>query len=260
MAVENNTYAIFIDIDGTLRGASSAALEKNLGVIKKVRALGHKVFISTGRAISYMPSEISYENNFDGIVAAAGSYVRLGKDELFKKFQSYKAIMNVCEFFLENNVNGALEGEKSVYYFSEAETLEEENWIKIDKNNLSSTINEDVNIFKFLIVGSLPEKIREIFGEEHRIMVHDGYCEIVLTECNKAHGIEIILKALDIPRERSIAIGDSLNDLEMIEYAGIGIAMGNSISEIKKVADFITDDVDDAGVATALAKIFNIKL
>ena len=87
-----------------------------------------------------------------------------------------------------------------------------------------------------------------------------GYCEIVSVGCDKARGIELILENLGIPKERSIAIGDSLNDLGMIEYAEIGVAMGNAIDVIKENADLITDFVDNAGVAKALGKIFNIKL
>jgi len=56
-----------------------------------------------------------------------------------------------------------------------------------------------------------------------------------------------------------IAMGDSMNDYDMIEAAGVGVAMGNAIDKIKEIADFTTSDVNEAGVAEALIKIFDLK-
>ena len=53
-------------------------------------------------------------------------------------------------------------------------------------------------------------------------------------------------------------MGDSINDLPMIEYAGIGVAMGNAIDDVKEKADFVTDSVDNAGAAKILKKLFKI--
>ncbi len=253
-------YAIFMDIDGTLLGTSKEALKQNLNMIKKVRSLGHKVFISTGRAVTYLPTEFSLKEHFDGIVAAAGGHVIVNEKELLKSFQPYDVVKKVSEFFVANNVNAALEGEDNVFFFNDTGTYKMPEWIKINKNNLNDVLHEGINIYKFLIVGALPKGLAELLGEEYTIMEHSDYCEIVSVGCDKARGIELILEKLRIPKERSVAIGDSLNDLGMIEYAEIGVAMGNAIDVIKENADLITDFVDNAGVAKALGKIFNIKL
>ena len=67
------------------------------------------------------------------------------------------------------------------------------------------------------------------------------------------------MKYMGLPKEQSIAMGDSLNDYDMIECAGIGVAMGNAVSEIKELANMITSDVDNAGVALALEEIFELR-
>ena len=69
----------------------------------------------------------------------------------------------------------------------------------------------------------------------------------------------MVMDYLNLPVEQSISMGDSLNDYEMIEYAGIGVAMGNAVEEIKSIADMVTADVDDSGVAVALEKIFDLR-
>ena len=70
----------------------------------------------------------------------------------------------------------------------------------------------------------------------------------------KASGIDFIINKNNHPLEKVIAIGDSLNDYEMIVHAGIGVAMGNAVSELKEVADFITTSVDDDGLYNCFRK------
>ena len=64
--------------------------------------------------------------------------------------------------------------------------------------------------------------------------------EIVRHGLNKAVGISHVSKWMDIPKERIIAFGDEDNDLEMIDYAGVGVAMGNGIDRLKSIADEVT--------------------
>jgi hydroxymethylpyrimidine pyrophosphatase-like HAD family hydrolase len=70
----------------------------------------------------------------------------------------------------------------------------------------------------------------------------------------KAAGIEVLGKHLGIKREEIISIGDELNDLDMIEYAGLGVAMGNAREEVKNKADFITKSNEEDGVAYVFEK------
>ena len=69
---------------------------------------------------------------------------------------------------------------------------------------------------------------------------------------NKASGIAFVMEHLGIHREDTFAIGDSINDKDMIEFAGTGIVMGNGTEIVKQSADFITKDLQDDGLAYAL--------
>ncbi|HSK34496.1 MAG TPA: HAD hydrolase family protein, partial [Propionicimonas sp.] len=72
--------------------------------------------------------------------------------------------------------------------------------------------------------------------------------EMMLPGVNKATGIELLLEHLGIDRADTIGIGDSYNDLEMLEHVAIGVAMGNAPDPVKHVADEVTAGVDEDGV------------
>jgi Cof subfamily protein (haloacid dehalogenase superfamily) len=119
---------------------------------------------------------------------------------------------------------------------------------------------EDVNKVCFLESSLTFEQIKEeldgrftaiqctipVFGE------HSG--ELMIPGIHKASGIARLLNHLNIPREDSIGIGDGLNDLEMLEYCQVGIAMGNAREQVKAVADDITDRIEEDGLYNCFLK------
>jgi len=80
--------------------------------------------------------------------------------------------------------------------------------------------------------------------------------EVLNKHASKGQALKELAASLDIPKGRVMAIGDSGNDIDMVEYAGLGIAMGNAVIEVKDVADVITDTNDENGVATAIERYF----
>jgi Cof subfamily protein (haloacid dehalogenase superfamily) len=99
-------------------------------------------------------------------------------------------------------------------------------------------------------------KCREIFGEQlHITKSMPEYLEFMHLEATKARGLEAVKSYLGVSDKEIMAIGDSYNDLEMLEYAGIAVVMGNAREEIKAVGDYITKSNDDEGVAEALERI-----
>jgi Cof subfamily protein (haloacid dehalogenase superfamily) len=78
--------------------------------------------------------------------------------------------------------------------------------------------------------------------------------EITRKGVSKGRAVEVLGSYYNIKREEIVAIGDSENDLTMIEYAGLGIAMGNAIDVVKVKADYITDTNNNDGVVKAINK------
>lgn len=82
----------------------------------------------------------------------------------------------------------------------------------------------------------------------------DHSLEINYKDVSKGNAIKSLLDKYNIKEEELVCIGDNENDISMIKLAGLGIAMGNAISEVKNIADYITDTNKRDGVAKAIEK------
>jgi hypothetical protein len=80
------------------------------------------------------------------------------------------------------------------------------------------------------------------------------FLEVMHVQANKAKALEVVARHYGIHRQEVMAIGDSYNDLEMIEWAGLGVAMGNAFEPVKEAADFVTTSNEEEGVAEALRR------
>lgn len=78
-----------------------------------------------------------------------------------------------------------------------------------------------------------------------------GGADVIPSFLSKAYGLDLLLEHWGISREESAAIGDSMNDYEMIQAAGTGIAMGNGVTALKETADYVTTDIGDDGLKNA---------
>lgn len=126
---------------------------------------------------------------------------------------------------------------------------------------LQQCIQEKAGINKIMLTAST-EKVREV-GEilsaipELQVQIgysKDNYLEIIPMETSKGNAVKKLCELKDINPQNVIAIGDENLDISMIQYAGMGVAMGNAIEELKQAADFTTRTNDEAGVAYALER------
>lgn len=90
------------------------------------------------------------------------------------------------------------------------------------------------------------------WGAPHHII------EVMNKQMNKAEALKRIAEEYNIPKERIIAFGDGANDLAMIDFAGVGVAMGNAIDDLKTIAKYVTDTNEEHGVANFLANYFEL--
>lgn len=119
-----------------------------------------------------------------------------------------------------------------------------------------STLIRDKQSFNPNLLSELWRFPKEI-TEKYLIVQPLPFCvEILDKECNKALGVEAIQKIYGFQREEIICIGDSDNDIHMIEYAGLGVAMGNAIPAVKKIANEETKTNQEDGVAWIVEKYF----
>ena len=127
---------------------------------------------------------------------------------------------------------------------------------------ISDTVPEDEDVKKVLFLsdddGYGVDRVRKEIDPMFTVvnntvgLPQEIMAEIVLSGISKATGIEKVLSYFGVDRSDSVAIGDGSNDIEMVEYADIGIAMGNSSGDLKAVADYITTDIEEDGIKNAI--------
>lgn len=255
--------AVFIDVDGTLGIKNEESLRYNLKVINKIRTQGHKVFLNTGRTSVFLPKQIDYEKNFDGAVLGNGSHIIINGKTVFSEFMDKDFLLKSFELCLKNNLQMSYEGDDNIIHRFYKDVWHE-NWIRIeDETELKSYI-ENYRYRKITYKGiiddcsefeSLSEKIKvEPMGMYDGKPVAAG--EIIIKNTGKDMGIKRVIDILGIKREDTIAIGDSMNDYHMLQFAGIAVAVGNAEEQIKDIADIITEDCNNSGVGKALERIF----
>lgn len=104
-----------------------------------------------------------------------------------------------------------------------------------------------------------PRNFRTLLRLQRQISVYRSepyFLELVPLGIDKARSLAVLLEKIGITREEMIAMGDGYNDLSMIKYAGLGIAMGNAQEPVKAAADYIAPSNDEDRVAIAVEQHF----
>lgn len=255
-------YLIALDLDGTLLQDNKTISKKTKNVITRLKNEGHVIVIATGRP--YRASEIYYRElglttpivNFNGAFThdPTGSF---GTYHTPVDLSVAKDVFEICDYYSVSNY--LAEVKDLVYLRHPDRTIVD----VFSTGNPSIYTGDLKNIMKdsptsLLIqpkdeqMTTINDKLKEAHAE---VITHRTWSppfqmiEIVKAGMNKAVGLQKIANYYHIPRERIIAFGDEDNDIEMLEYAGFGIAMGNAINELKSVADDVTKSNMDNGIA-----------
>ncbi len=249
-------YAVFLDIDGTLISDSFKISEKNKKAIAAAREKGHMVFINTGRSWGNIPPELLNQIELDGVVAGSGAMVRINGKTHFKSSMNRDLIKRIMEYAFNHREYWLIfEGEKNVYmmpnemrglrgYQKEIESVDD--YLKI-------CAEDEIQVIA--MSQTVPDDFKELFKDELTVFQFETYADLVVKGLNKAIGIQKVLELTGIRKENTVAIGDSNNDYDMIEFAGIGVAMANSQQRILDIADMVTDSAENCGVAKAIERI-----
>ncbi|GHV50873.1 hydrolase [Spirochaetia bacterium] len=244
------SLALFLDIDGTIVYKGQGPFAEDIEAIELARQRGHKVFLNTGRSMANIPPEIQNADWVDGIIAGGGVQVVLGGKTIYHTWVSEDVLSAACGLYLNSEKWIIFEGETALYNIHFEKKYAEMQTIT-DKDDFRTKYAGAI-ISKITMDGYVTAEEEAILGGAFDLFPQQGYSEGIIKGESKAKGMKLMLEALGISRENSIAVGDSANDTEMIRYAGLGIAMGNGTDELKKIAGAITGDVEHGGVAQAI--------
>ncbi len=258
--------AVFLDIDGTLI-ANGKMPNENIEAIRDAQAKGHKVLINTGRSYSFIPWELLRDIRFDGICAGCGAFVKIGDEVISSVALDRDFVAKLADAYSQSKRRLFMEGETACFWVNpkkqgaDSEILSASKYpcfeIK-DGGHFKAEYGEHKISKVTFWNGDFDERDRALLEQKLRVIVHSDYAETVIYGRDKAVAMQIALDAMGISRENSIAMGDSANDREMLEFAGIGVAMGNARDEIKAICDYVSTPVADGGVAKALREILGV--
>lgn len=264
---------IAIDMDDTLLTHDKKISEGNLEALNKAHGKGIYVVISTGRIYS---SAYTYADMIGFpiyVIASNGALIRDPENRTIYEnalnYASMENIINVCNkyntyfrFYTDSTVYSPEVSSKFQRYAELNELFELELKVKVEETkNPLQTIKELGNtVLKFTITNEDRDTIKKIkkeLSQDSTLHITSSYfdnIEITNSGVSKGRALEILGGYLGIKRDEMIAIGDSENDLEMIEFVGLGVAMENAIDELKKVANFVTKSNMDDGVKYVIEK------
>jgi Cof subfamily protein (haloacid dehalogenase superfamily) len=249
---------IFFDIDGTLFNENKEVPESTELALQSLVNNGHEVAIATGRA-PFMYKQLREDLNIKNYISFNGQYVVFNNEVIYKNPIALEEIKKIIDHSKKNNhplVYLDHEGMR-VNHEDHPHVLLSMDDLKIAPPTYDPDYYRTREIYQALIFceGNDEQLYVRKYDALHFIRWHQYSVDILPAGGSKAVGLKKMAEQINIPRERVVAFGDGLNDLEMLEFAGIGVAMGNAHPLAKEVADIVTDDVANDGIYKALKKI-----
>lgn len=253
--------AVFFDFDYTLYSHKKKCIPQSaFTALEKLHENGIKIFLATGRNTNEMVLFPEYKTiPFDGFVMLNGQIcLDRNFNVVFANPFKGRTLENLVDFFNKKTMPVLFVEKDSLYlnYHSEIVDI-----ATSDIACIKSPVGQYSGNPLFLAVAYIPKEEEESL---HSLLPGTSFqrwgkmgIDIVAEGMDKTKGIEMFCKRLGINKEDTMVFGDSFNDVRMIEWAGIGVAMGNAVPEVKKVASFVTEDIDRDGVFSAL-KHFNL--
>lgn len=261
---------IFLDIDGTLtEGGTNDPPASALEAVRQARAGGHLVALCSGRNLGMLSPVFSY--GFDGAVCSAGGYIFWGDKVLYDCPMTEEQRVRVMDVFARNRVARVAETRDNSYVdqsFSRqaaGSAGEEDNselirWRRRLEENLGALPMDAYDgaplyklVFMCLDPAALEEPRRMLEAEfqfciqgVNRFGLLNG--ELINRRFNKGAAIRRVCAHLGIPLADTVAFGDSMNDVEMLETAGLGVCMGNGSGELKKRAKAVCPPIGEDGL------------
>lgn len=259
---------IALDMDGTLLNDEKQISTANFNAIQQARKNGVKVVLASGRplvGIKRYLKELNLISKDEYAVAFNGALVQSSEGtEVISRttltVEDFKSLYKLSKE-LKVNIHALTESKVITPKDNKYSRLESElNHIPIEIIEMED-VAENTTIVKVMFIDT-PELIDEIIqmipeavSSKYTILRSAPFfLEFLHKTVNKGAGVVALAEKLNIKQEEIICIGDAGNDIHMIKYAGLGVAMGNAFPEVKKAANFITKTNEQDGVAYIINK------
>ena len=247
--------AAFFDVDGTLFSHTMKKFpESTMNALRLLKEKGIKIFLSTGR--SYIEArKLPWEDIvFDGYVTLNGQTCQdsegkmiyenpiTGEDGayLLSAFQNHEMPLMIVE------------ADRLYLNYVDQAVKRAQTYISIPIPEIDVYRGAPVYQFIAYLTRDEEEEFLKKVPSCKLARWYEGGVDVIPKNSGKIVGIQNMLKNFELQREECIAFGDGDNDADMLEYSGIGVAMGNAVAITKEKADYVTDHIDQDGLWNAL--------
>ncbi|GKU27209.1 sugar-phosphatase [Clostridium folliculivorans] len=259
---------IAIDMDGTLLKEDKTVSDITKKAIARAKKRGVKVVLASGRPIEGITRYLEALNLIDEddyVLSFNGALIQntKTKEVISKNILKGTDIAYLYGLSKELGVNihafdktGCITPKMSKYTEVEG-TINgiDVSEVDFDKVDSDADISKIMMIDEPEILQAAIEKLpKEVYDKYTVVRSAPYFLEFLNKKSNKGEGVKALADYLGIKQEEVICVGDAGNDLHMIEFAGLGVAMGNAFDEVKQVANYVTSTNEDDGVAEVIEK------
>lgn len=260
--------ALFFDVDGTLVSHDQEGGEPDefmgnrprpaiYDAFERLSKNGHKAFICTGRPLCLISKSL-LDLPTAGLVTGAGAVVSMGGEILHEESIPYDLMERTIRLLETKDLTIMLEStDQCVVLSPNGEVHSGFEYLPHAKDLEGiRAVNPELHVTKL----SFYEDAFQAIGDDLELLKRDydlfdlglGYYDMTLKGVDKGAGVRRAIELLDEPPSRTYAFGDSENDLAMLRAVDVPVAMGNALESVKAMAAYVTDSVNEDGVATGL--------
>ena len=251
--------ALFFDIDGTLVSFNTHKVaQSTIEGLNIAKERGIKIFISTGRPLSFINNLEDIEHLIDGYITTNGSYNFMGKSVISMHSIPKEEVLTLVDYLNKHEYPAILVGTDNTAVINHKPIVDR---IVIDTLNIT---NIDFSITAETVLQQDILQITPFITQEQQDIImpqiphcaserwHPEFIDTVNKQASKGKALSDIVAYNDLLISVTMAFGDGGNDISMLLKAGVGVAMGNANDNVKAMANYVTSSADDDGIYKAL--------
>ena len=251
--------ALFFDIDGTLVSFNTHKVaQSTIEGLNIAKERGIKIFISTGRPLSFINNLEDIEHLIDGYITTNGSYNFMGKSVISMHSIPKEEVLTLVDYLNKHEYPAILVGTDNTAVINHKPIVDR---IVIDTLNIT---NIDFSITAETVLQQDILQITPFITQEQQDIImpqiphcaserwHPDFIDTVNKQASKGKALSDIVAYNDLLISETMAFGDGGNDISMLLKAGVGVAMGNANDNVKAMANYVTSSADDDGIYKAL--------
>lgn len=263
---------LILDIDGTLTNSQKEITPKTLEALLKIQEMGHTIILASGRPTHGVKkvSDLLQLEKFGGYVLCFNGARIMNvktKEVVYQQRFPQECIAPLYEYAVQHDMglvtyedNKVITGTRMDEYMEFEARLNLMELVEVD--DFVNYIDFDINKCLFTVKEDVAPQYEKELAEKYKDVLSVYRSESFFVEAmplgvDKAASLDRLFEIIGVDKEDTVACGDGFNDMSMIEYAGVGVAMANAKDEVKAVADVVTEKTNDEdGLLEVVEKYF----